>query len=177
MKLTHPTTLTASRGYGGGKPWIAQVTGTSVRFGMHRVFLAARATSSKSGATGRLEATIVETGLYETCDTKAKGKESTFHLVVVIDGETISRSLRDSSGLEIAAALEDGKSVDDLRCRLNDDGKIVYRTADGALDFGAPDVTPEPAPVETPAPADRAQRIDLVRALMADLGVTLADLS
>ena len=78
--------LSARRGFGGGKAWIARIEGTDEKFGLAREFVCVRTDQSKSGKTATVSARVGE-GLYECCSTNQQGKDSVFVVVTMDDGD------------------------------------------------------------------------------------------
>lgn len=156
-------TLRAARGYGAAsKPYIAALTGTDPRYGFERSFLAGRHYSSRSGSTGGVEAVVTEPGLYESCDVDGKGKDSRYHLVLDLGGDaglTAIRIKRDTA-IEL---LKSGRAVTEIAPR-RDEGGWRIRDEAGKL-------------LWRDAPSDpRAAAIAAIRSLMAEHGLTTADL-
>lgn len=166
MATYHSVELSASRGYGGGKAWIARITGRSDKFGFEREFVRGKESSSKSGKTGSVEATVTKPGLYECCDTDAKGKSSRFFLVGKDhEGDVIDVKLGDETAAMLADAMDAGRDLDDLRKWQDgskvrgEDGEILWR-----VDVAAPAADP------------RADAVARIKALMAEHGITADDL-
>lgn len=129
------TTLEASRGYGGGKAWVARIIGTDRKFGLNREFLAGKSESSRSGATGSFTSTISQPGLYQVRDTGQRKNQDRYYLITEFEGETAKLGCKESTAYEIAARLEAGESVDQI-CSVyrDEEGALrLYRNSDGKL--------------------------------------------
>lgn len=158
----YPTVdLVAHMGYGGDKPWIARIKGTSAKFGLEREFLASRLGKSKSGRTGNVKVIVTMPGLYECCNTDQKGKSSLFYVILPHDGGLVKVDASLESAHEIAAALDGGKPITDLGFRIKPDVKpgqmswnaqpLTFRGEDGKLLWRV-ETPPPPAPTGPSAP-------------------------
>lgn len=73
--------------YEKGKAYIARITGLDRKFGLAREFLAARKTTSRSGATGCYTARV-DDGIYEISHTGKRGAERAY---VRVEGDSKTR--------------------------------------------------------------------------------------
>lgn len=158
--------LSASVKYGSnGKAFIARVVGRDPKWGTKLEFLGARRDMSRSGRTGQVIATVDDSGLY--CEADSDGSRQ-YVVLGRLDGELVRAQVNEDTALEIARALDEGRSVDDLELRSTDKGPSVRR----------PPVDGKRGPIAWRTADDaRAQTIATIRALMAEHAITVADLA
>lgn len=192
-------TLRADARYGfGGKQYVARITGRDAKFTFQREFL-----GRKEGKRGeRTEVLVDDPGLYEARDIDSKGR--TDDRYIIFDGEhevTISRE----DAMALARQIGEGNGdvrpalrrelVPILEAKIRESeardqaevitlGPPIGRLAPGSMVTRA-DIVAERrrllaelrGDIPEPTHDDRAARVDKVRALMTELGVTLADLA
>lgn len=156
------TTLQADRKYGGGKPYIARIVGTDPKFGLKREFVGARETTSGSGRTGVITASISQAGIYEVCDTNKKGKQSNFYLVREFNGEPVKLPIREETVHELLSAFAQGREIDDLLVTQNERGLTLRR--DGKLNW-------------LERASNRAKAIEQIRELMRTHSIDVSELA
>jgi hypothetical protein len=97
---------------GDKKAYVAHVTGRHPKFAFARDFVPARKSTSRSGRTGTVTATVIDTGLYEEGDSDGARR---YHVVLrSSDGDLVVCEIKEATALEIAQALDDGREIDEL---------------------------------------------------------------
>jgi len=120
--------LTAGADYGMTGQYVARITGRSAKFGYGREFIGRK--GGKRNET--TEATVIDAGLYETCDVDKKGKDSTYRVIMQTDGELRqSLPVSDEDAMQIASALDAGREIESIvrvyaRPSTRDASKTVY---------------------------------------------------
>ena len=155
-------TLYASHGYQApSKPYIARLTGLDQKFLFAREFLSARQTSSRSGRTSEISMVVTDPGIYEATSTTARGKESQYYIVLVVEGELMANRV---SREAVIALFKTGRPVTELNAVRNDENRdrMVLVDAHGNFMWKKP-ASPRMSPAEA---------LDKLREMLGEMPAT-----
>lgn len=159
------TALTARREYGAGEPYIARIDATRSRRGLYRELIKARRYSSPAHKSGFALATITEPGLYEVCDTHARGQESAYYYICEAQGKIQHVPIAEATLYAIIEGVLQGRKLEELRIRVDASEKPARCTRSN----GSPDWL---SPTRSKA---RLDAIKQIRTLMSKHRLTIED--